>query len=295
VSKDKLERGNLIEYEGVVFVDPSPTEKNTNSWLEVSTIIRRPLLFSESSVEKAHIGIRFSVGKNKDDGLERDESIDDIGDLDDSNDDSNRDVFESMDIHQLSNLKLNDTLNRVNQEFERNFVQNSFYTANNELIQPGRESAITQKKDLSQSQLSQTRNLKRPNEEPVSREHNKSPRPGSLQLPENSTRPQHKEMQNEDSGNPMIIQKRITSTEQVSMGLEFPTTPPTQSQIKYTSPDTPLDTNPALLQVANKNADDNTTPYYQQWNRGLYYHLHFCSQPGVTPDLYLTECLVMYI
>ena len=69
------------------------------------------MLFSDSSTETAYIGVRFSLGKHKDDGI--------CGPGGDAGPQEARDqpLLEGVNIDQLSNLRLNETLKRVNEEF----------------------------------------------------------------------------------------------------------------------------------------------------------------------------------
>lgn len=175
VSQEKLERGDLIEYDGVAFMD-KVEESDASNPLNVSRVMKRKQLFSESNTEKAHIGIRFSVGKTKDEGLgisgrkngSVDNGIEEHIPL--------PNVIENMDIDEHTSLKLNNTLKKVNEQFEENFVRNSFQSAKNDSPMTKKEMAIIQNKDSSYSELPAGPNLKRQSTEQISTEINKSPR-----------------------------------------------------------------------------------------------------------------------
>ena len=85
----------------MAFVEPTQNEDETNNSTKGSKLNKRSLFFSEGSIETAYIGVRFSLGKHKDDGI--------CGPEDNAGPQETRDqpLLEGVNIAQLSNLRLN--------------------------------------------------------------------------------------------------------------------------------------------------------------------------------------------
>ena len=175
VSKESLLRGDLIEYEGVALMENA--NKNSNNSINISTVIEGIKLASDSDDKTPHIGIRMSVGKTKDDGLESNESLTDDVQIDSSM----NNVIDKLNIDQLPNLKLNDTLQRVNLEFEQNFVYNSLQANNQNTSIEDQEIIVPQGRGSSKTTTAKS--LQRPLEEVVLEKKSLIPRPEPLQTP----------------------------------------------------------------------------------------------------------------
>ena len=178
-TKEKLDKRAPISYEGVLSMMKN-TEVSDSHLSNTSKALGR--LHSDNFSLEPHIGVRFSISENPDEGL-----------IYRRNNDTLTSAMGSERIEGLSKEKIvdsslglsfNDTLREVNKEFERTFVPNPTNESIN--IQDSNQKKPIQSPKLSVSPAFVNQSLKRSNDDPISQERSKSPRPDSVQIVEES-------------------------------------------------------------------------------------------------------------
>ena len=180
-TKENLDKRTPISYEGVLSMMKNTEVSNSNNISNTSNALGRSVHSENFSLEP-HIGVRFSISEKPDEGL-----------IYRRNNDTLTLAMESEKIEGLRNerivdsslgLSFNDALREVNKEFERTFVPNP--TNESIKIQDSNKKEPIQSPKLSVSPAFVNLSLKRSNDDPISQERSKSPRPDSVQIVEES-------------------------------------------------------------------------------------------------------------
>ena len=170
-SHENLKNRTSINYDGVAMMIKATENSNIQYSLNASKIC--DLNHSESFAQEPHIGIRFSISENADEGLIEGMTI-------------NESVATANEVEPF-----NDTLKKLNQEFEQSFVQNptNTFVGNSPTLNTKTHTpSLTPLVSPTSKNVSTSKNvcMKRASEEHIDREKNKSPRPDSLLISDQS-------------------------------------------------------------------------------------------------------------
>ena len=191
VSKEKLDQRETIYYEGMVLMSKE------DSSIEYGSKAGGRIYNSESFSQEPHIGVRFSISEKAGEGLiERLKVNDTI--TSEIEVESTEALRNDSKIDRPFGLTFNDTLKKMNDEFERSFVKDVINTSINKTKTSNQKESIMSPK-LTVSPVSKDLCLKRPSEDQIASERSKSPRPDALNLQEESNESAMKHLSEHDA------------------------------------------------------------------------------------------------
>ena len=191
VSKEKLDQRETIYYEGMVLMNK---EDSSN---EYGSKAGGRLYNSENFTLEPHIGVRFSISETAGEGLiERLKVNDTI--TSEIEVESTEALRNDSKIDRPFGLAFNDTLKKVNEEFERSFVKDVINTSTDKTSTSNQKESIMSPK-LTVSPVSKDLCSKRPSDDQIASERSKSPRSDAFNLQEESNKSVMKHLSEQDA------------------------------------------------------------------------------------------------